>query len=101
MGDTVARAADRFALDYWPWSLLAQPEPVPEATVPDQAISSAGAFTLRTAVVPHAALLGPPAPDNLACLSTTDCSTAATRSTPGWASFAEWRPSPCRSRHRG
>jgi hypothetical protein len=68
MGDTVARAADRFALDYWPWSLLAQPEPVPEATVPDQAISSAGAFTLRTAVVPHAALLGPPAPDNLACL---------------------------------
>src|SRR5438093_43611 len=24
------RADDRFALDYWPWSLLAQPEPLPE-----------------------------------------------------------------------
>jgi haloacetate dehalogenase len=25
-----ARADDRFALGYWPWSLLAQPEPLPE-----------------------------------------------------------------------
>jgi L-ascorbate metabolism protein UlaG (beta-lactamase superfamily) len=39
-----------------------------EATVPEQAASSIGAFTLRTAVVPHAALLGAAAPDNLACL---------------------------------
>jgi L-ascorbate metabolism protein UlaG (beta-lactamase superfamily) len=39
-----------------------------EATVPDQGTSSIGAFTLRTVVVPHAALLGSPAPDNLACL---------------------------------
>jgi haloacetate dehalogenase len=27
---TWARADDRFALGYWPWSLLAQPEPLPE-----------------------------------------------------------------------
>jgi L-ascorbate metabolism protein UlaG (beta-lactamase superfamily) len=39
-----------------------------EATVPEQGISSIGGFTLRTLVVPHAALLGAPAPDNLACL---------------------------------
>ena len=30
-GDTVwSRADDRFALGFWPWSLLAQPEPFPE-----------------------------------------------------------------------
>lgn len=37
-------ANDRFALAYWPWSLLAQPEPLPEhvlATAPDAIIDAA------------------------------------------------------------
>jgi L-ascorbate metabolism protein UlaG (beta-lactamase superfamily) len=38
------------------------------ATVPDPGTTTVGAFTLRTMVVPHAALLVPPAPDNLACV---------------------------------
>ena len=32
-----ARADARFALDYWPWSLLAQPEPLPEKILANSA----------------------------------------------------------------
>lgn len=43
--DTVwDRADDRLALGFWPWSLLAQPEPLPERLIgaaPDAAIRAA------------------------------------------------------------
>jgi len=43
--ETVWQKADaRFALDYWPWSLLAQPEPLPErilTSIPDAIIEDA------------------------------------------------------------
>jgi haloacetate dehalogenase len=32
-GETLHRADARFALAYWPWSLLAQPEPLPERLI--------------------------------------------------------------------
>jgi haloacetate dehalogenase len=32
-GEALLRADRRFALDYWPWSLLAQPEPLPERLI--------------------------------------------------------------------
>jgi haloacetate dehalogenase len=32
-GEAFARADARLALDYWPWSLLAQPEPLPERLI--------------------------------------------------------------------
>ncbi len=32
-GEAFRRADARFALDYWPWSLLAQPEPLPERLI--------------------------------------------------------------------
>ena len=32
-GDALDRADARFALGYWPWSLLAQPEPLPEQLI--------------------------------------------------------------------
>jgi len=38
------------------------------ATVPAPGTTSVGAFTLRTMIVPHAALLTGPPPDNLACV---------------------------------
>lgn len=42
--DAWSRADARFALDFWPWSLLAQPEPLPErliAAAPDAIIDDA------------------------------------------------------------
>jgi haloacetate dehalogenase len=44
--DALARADARFALAYWPWSLLAQPEPLPERLVvaaPDAIVDHAQA----------------------------------------------------------
>jgi haloacetate dehalogenase len=48
-GEAFRRADDRFALGYWPWSLLAQPEPLPErliaadpAAIVDNALSEWG-----------------------------------------------------------
>jgi haloacetate dehalogenase len=41
---TWGRADDRFALGYWPWSLLAQPEPLPErilTTLPEAVVENA------------------------------------------------------------
>ena len=32
-GEALRRADARFALDFWPWSLLAQPEPLPERLI--------------------------------------------------------------------
>jgi haloacetate dehalogenase len=50
------RADARFALAYWPWSLLAQPEPLPErilATLPDAIIAHPlGEWGSRAAVFP-------------------------------------------------
>jgi haloacetate dehalogenase len=42
--DVVRRADARFALAYWPWSLLAQPAPLPEtlvAAAPEAIVESA------------------------------------------------------------
>jgi haloacetate dehalogenase len=50
--EAFARADDRFALGYWPWSLLAQPEPLPERLISadpkaivDNALSAWGSET--------------------------------------------------------
>src|SRR5581483_5492287 len=43
-GEALDRADARFALGYWPWSLLAQPEPLPErliAAAPDAFVDAA------------------------------------------------------------
>jgi haloacetate dehalogenase len=42
--EAYARADARFALAFWPWSLLAQPEPLPEALIaaaPDAVVDHA------------------------------------------------------------
>jgi haloacetate dehalogenase len=65
-----ARADDRLALSYWPWSMLAQPEPLPErmltqcaesvvADALDQWGSNPGAFPAAVRVAYSAALRDP------------------------------------------